>query len=64
MKARTLNIQSKVYSNLKDEYNKLSNNIKDLENKTIKQIWKDELSELKSAYTKWLKTADGVKDKS
>jgi len=63
MRARSLNIQSKVFKNLEKECESLKKKIVELEAMTVEEIWKGELKELKEAYFKWVKIADANKDK-
>jgi hypothetical protein len=58
MKARSLNIRSRVYKNLEKEWESLKQQIAELEGKTPERLWLDELAEFKAALLKWLPVAD------
>lgn len=59
MRARSLNIQSRVFKALEKERDNLQEKIVKLEAISIEKMWQTELDELKDTYTnKWLKVAD------
>lgn len=55
MQIKCLNISSVAYKKLEKERMKLDEQIKELENTTVEELWKKEMNELKIAYDKWEK---------